>query len=291
MLRCKCMREVFYTDTEQRQVRRILPDLIRSRGLLFDLVWRELRARYRNAMMGFLWAVLQPMLMALILTFVFQVLGPKRGEAFGVALRHPFPVLVLCGLVPWQFFSAVVAGAARSLVDNQNLVKKVYFPREVVPLSAVANGLVNFVIGLVLVITVHAAFGGGFGLGLVWLPVLVLIAVTLASGLGLLLACLNTLYRDVGYVLEAVLTFGFYASPVFYPLEFAQNYLQAHPLLYRLYLANPMAGLITAYRQAMLDGVAPSINVWLWPAVAAVATVVIGAVVFRRNVPALVDYV
>ena len=284
------MATVFYSDTQQRRILRVFPDLVRHRGLLYDLVSKELRARYRNAMMGFFWAVLQPLLMALILTFVWRIIGPERLGDVGLPDGIPFAVIVLCGLIPWQLTFSGLLSSTASLVLNQNLIKKVYFPREVIPLAALGNCLVNYVIGLVLVLVVHVLYGGGLTSALVWVPVIFVIQFVLVCGLGLLLSCLNAFFHDVGYLLEVALMFGFYASPVFYPIEFLYAKLGAEHWACRVYLANPMAGLLSAYRECMLYGRTPSAAFLIWPAVAAVLFLALGLVVFRRNAPRLADH-
>jgi len=280
-----------YTDTQQNKLRCLIPDLIRSRELLLDLVSKELRARYRNAMMGFLWAVLQPLLMMLILTFVFTLVFANRAADRGVATDHvPFAVFLLCGLVPWQFLAAALSTATTSLVDNHELIKKVYFPREVIPLAAVLNRVVNFLIGFALLIAVRTVMMGLPGVGMLYVPFIFAVQLTLIVGVALLFSCLNVYFRDVAYSVEVLLTFGFYASPVFYGLSNVQDLGAAHPWLYRLYMLNPMAGIITAYRDAFLHNRVPDGALLLWPMALAAGMLAVGLVVFRRHAPVMADH-
>ena len=184
------MTQAIYTDRQQRQFRRILPDLVRYRGLLRDVVWRELRARYRNAMIGFLWAVIQPVSMMLILTLVFGFLLRDLIGDRGAGSESSFAVFLLCGLVPWQFLAAALASGTNSLVDSQDLIKKVHFPREIVPLAAVINCLVNAVIGFITLLVVMIVMGGvsSLGVGLLYTPFIFAIQFTLIVGLVLLLS-------------------------------------------------------------------------------------------------------
>lgn len=281
------MGKLFYTNAHQHQLLRVVPDLIRGRELLMDLVWKDVRVRYRYALMGFLWAVLEPLLMMVILTFVFSVAFKGRAEEHGIVTGRGYAVFILCGLVPWQFLSTALTSATRSLVDNANLVKKVYLPREVVPLAAVGVALVNLVIGAVLLVVVYVVLMGQLpGAGLVWLPVVFVIQLVLVAGLGLLLSCAHAHFRDVAYMVDAGLLFGFYATPIFYPPSLVE---QAFPSLYRWYMLNPMAGLVTAYRQVLFDNRFPELGLVLWPAAVAVGLLVLGTVVFRRNAPTLSD--
>jgi len=281
------MNQAFYTDSQQRQVLRIIPDLIRGRALLRDLVSKELRARYRNAMMGLLWAVLQPVLMMAILTFVFgYVLNFVGGRSSGS--QHSYAVFLLCGLVPWQFLSISLTSSAASLVTSQELIKKVYFPREVIPLAAILNCVINVIIGFVTLFVVMVLLEGfgALGAGILWLPFIFAIQFALVVGLGLLFSALNVFYQDVGYMIDVGLAFGFYATPVFYDVP--ANILS--PWLYRLYMLNPMAHLVTAYRQALLDNRFPDLIHLAWPALAAGLVIALGVCVFRRNAPFFADY-
>ena len=284
------MSGVVYTEATQRRVLGVFRDVVRSRELLLDLAWKDLRVRYRYAFMGFLWAVLEPLAMMLILTFVFTVIfGDKvavlRGES-----ERPFAVELLCGIVPWLFLSNALTNGTRSLVDDQNLITKVYFTREVVPLASVITCLVNLLIGFVVLVVVHAAFGGALGLGLVWFAVVFAIQFVMVVGLALLLSCMHVYFRDVGYLVGVALIFGFYASPILYRLERVLDLAPKYPWLVRIYLVNPMAELIAAYRQILFENRFPDAALLLWPCVVALLCLAVGVVVFRRNSPLLSDY-
>lgn len=284
------MSRAFYTSTQQQSFLRIIPDLIVNRGLLRDVVWKELRARYRNAMMGFLWAVLQPVMMMLILTFVFRYLLGARLAAKGLPSESITPEFLLCGIVAWQFLSVAVTSGAHSLLESGELIKKVHFPREIVPLAAVVNCLVNLAIGfatLLLVIVVLRG-PGAIGIGLLYLPFLFAIQFALVIGLALLLSALNVHYRDVGYMIDVLLTFGFYATPIFYPLSMVSGRL--HGVLLQLYMLNPMASLVTAYREALLNNQLPDPMLFARPLVFAALALLAGAYVFRRNAATFADY-
>lgn len=284
------MSALAYTSAKQGDPLRIVPDLLASRGLLRDVVWRELRARYRNAMMGFLWAIVQPVLMMAILLFVFGYLLGDIMQARGLRSERPSAVFLLCGLVPWQFLAVALACGTHSLIESQELIKKVYFPREIIPLAAVVNCLVNLVVGFLTLFVFIVARDGvsALGAGLLYVPFIFAIQFMLVLGLALLLSALNVYYRDVGYMVDVVLAFGFYATPIFYPLGMVSSRL--NDFLFNLYMLNPMANLITAYRQALLDNVFPEPMLLLRPLAAAIICLLMGAVVFRRNAPTLADY-
>ncbi len=285
------MRAVVYSNLNQRKVWRVIPDLVRARQLLRDLVWKDLRARYRYAVMGFLWAVIEPLLFVLILAFVFSFVFRDRAQmATPEGAARPFVVMMLCGLVFWQYFTASLNAATVSLVDGRNLVKKVHFPREVIPVAACCVPLVNLGIGFLLLLVLHLVFGGGISPALLALPVVFGVQFALTVGLALLLSCGHVIFRDVGNMVAVGLMFGFYASPVFYPLELVRGMRGAPAWLVTLYQANPMAGLLTAYRDILFDGRLPGAALLAWPCLCAAGALLIGVWAFRRSAPTLADH-
>jgi ABC-type polysaccharide/polyol phosphate export permease len=198
-----------------------------------------------------------------------------------------FPTFLLCGLIPWQFFSAAVSSSVNSLVENQNLVKKVYFPREVIPIAAVLNCLVNFAIGFVVLLAAHAIKDGHVGFGALGMLAVFSIEVMMALGLALLLSSLNAAYHDVQYLTEVVLLFGFYATPIILPLKTIVG--DRAPWLWRLLMLNPMTGLTIAYKQLLFDNRFPDLQYLIVPTIAAIFLLVLGAVVFRRRAATLAD--
>lgn len=282
------MDKIVYTNGYQARLSRVLPDLIGARQLLLDLVWKEIRARYRYATLGFAWAVLEPLLMMLVLTLVFSLVFRSRIESLGIEGGRGYAAFVLCGLVPWQFFSASVTTATRSLVDNRELVKKVYFPREVIPLSAIGVALVNFAIGTVLLFLMYWILTGTApGSGVFWWPVVIVVQLGLVCGLSLFLASANAHYRDVAYMVEAVVLFGFYATPIIYPPEFLK---EAYPTVSFVLSLNPMAGIVTAYRECLFLDTAPRMGLLVWPALCAAGFLGLGVAFFRRRTAVIADY-
>jgi ABC-type polysaccharide/polyol phosphate export permease len=280
----------FYISTRQRDLSRIIPELWANKGLLRDVVWKELRARYRNAMMGFVWAILQPFLMMLILTFVFKYLMGAKLAAKGLPSESMTPEFLLCGIVAWQFLSVSICIGASSLLESGELIKKVHFPREIIPIASVINCLVNLAIGFTTLIIVIAVLRGPstLGVGLIYLPFIFAIQFTIVIGVTLLCAAVNVFYRDVAMMLDVVFTFGFYATPIFYPPSMVSNRLG--DAIFQLYMLNPMANLITAYREAILDNQFPEFLLIARPLAFAVIVLFVGAYVFRRNAPTFADY-
>jgi len=287
------MSGLVYTNTNQRDVLRIIPDLVRARQLLRDLVWKDLRARYRYAVMGFLWAIIEPLAFTLILTFVFAFVLLDKAAMVGGADGPPFAVTLLCALVFWQYMATAVNTATMSLVDNHNLVKKVCFPREVVPLASVIFPLVNLGIGFALLLVAHVVLGGSLSLALLWFPFVFLIQFVLTVGLALLFSCSHVHYRDIGNTVSVAMVFGFYGSPVFYQVDFLRRAVEHGNIpdwAYTLYMMNPMAGLLTAYRQILFEQRFPDIALLLWPALLACLFLLLGVVVFRKTAPTLSDH-
>jgi len=285
------MNTLHYTNAHANDVRRIVPDLIRARQLLFDLVWKDVRVKYRFAVMGLLWAVLEPLFMMLVLTFVFSFVFRLRfGETEGGGIAFD-AVFILTGLIAWQFLSGSLSTATRCLIDGENLVTKVNFPREVLPLASVGTAMVNLLIGAVLLLLLFLVMVGPPPASVLWVVPLFAIDIALAIGLSLIVASLNVTYRAVSYMVNSGLLFGFYATPVFYEPDMvraARADLGAS-WLYAAYQINPMVGLITAFREALFYGRSPSPALILWPTIAGAGAFFLGFYVFRRRAATLAD--
>lgn len=261
-----------------------LPELIRHREVLARLVAKDLKVRYRYALIGFAWAVLEPLFLTLILAFVFTTVFDIRGQDSGIDSGRQYAAMILIALIPWQFFSNGLNAAANSLIDNRTLIGKVNFMREVVPLAAVGVALANFLIAYpVMLVVVSVLVGGLPGIGALYLLAVFLIQLAFVAGAGLLLACGNARFRDISYMTTVALTFLFYASPVLYLVSMVPD------SVYYLYMLNPMASLIEAYRFCLIENALPSARLLAWPAAAAAITLAAGIVVFRRMAPNLAD--
>ena len=216
-------------------------DLWRYRELFVVLAWRDVVVRYKQTVIGLAWVLLQPLATVLVLTVVFgRVAGlPTAGDA-------PYALLVLAGVLPWQLFATALTGASQSLVGNANLIGKVYFPRLIVPASAVVVALVDLLVSLVILMAALAWYGDTPGWRILTLPAFVAMAFLASLGPGLFLAALNVTYRDFRYVIPFVVQFGVYVSPV----GFTSGVV---PERWRLiYALNPMVGVIDGFRWAIL---------------------------------------
>jgi lipopolysaccharide transport system permease protein len=212
------------------------------RELLYFLVWRDIKVRYKQTALGVLWALLQPLLTAVVFGVLFGRFARLPSE--GV----PYALLVFCGFLPWQLFAQGLNEASNSLVANERLVTKVCFPRLVIPASAILGGLVDLAIGLVVLAGMLLYYGVAPTLAMLWVPALIAAVVATALGAGLWLSALNVVYRDVRYALPFLTQFWFVATPVVYSSTIV-------PERWRAWLAlNPMAGLIQSFRWAVLGG-------------------------------------
>lgn len=216
-------------------------DLWRYRELLGFLAWRDIKVRYKQAALGAAWALIQPIVATAIFTFVF---GRLAGMPDGGV---PYPLLVLAGLLPWQLFSSALSGASGSLVGNAHLISKVYFPRLIVPLSAIGVALIDFLIVLALFLALQLWFGGVPTWRWVVLPAFLLLTVAAALALGLWLTALTVKYRDFRFVVPFILQVGMFVSPVGFRTDFFPNWRG-------LLALNPLTGIIDGFRWCLLGG-------------------------------------
>lgn len=218
-------------------------DLWHYRELFVILAWRDIAVRYKQTVIGILWAVLRPFLTMIIFTVIFGHLAglPSEGGA-------PYPVMVFAGMLPWYLFAAILGDASNSLVGNANLVGKVYFPRIIIPASSAVVALVDFTIGLALLAGVMLWYFYAPGWQVIFLPVFVILALLASLGPALLITALNVKYRDFRYVIPFIIQFGLYVSPAGFSSSVVPDEWR---LLYSL---NPMVGVIDGFRWTVLGG-------------------------------------
>lgn len=253
-----------------RSSRHYWGDLWRYRELLGFLAWRDIKVRYKQTVLGVLWALIQPAVTLAVFTFIFgRLAGMPAGNV-------PYPLLVLAGLLPWQLFAAAFSNASGSLVANTHLISKVYFPRLIVPLSSVAVALIDFVVVLLLLVSLCAWWRFVPDWRVVFLPLFVVLTLVTAIGTGLWLTALTVKYRDFRFVVPFLLQVGLFLSPV----GFSSTNLPNWRALYSL---NPMVGAIDGFRWCLLRGepALDSVNLGISVAMAAVL-LVSGLWYFRR---------
>jgi lipopolysaccharide transport system permease protein len=211
------------------------------RELLYFLTWRDVKVRYKQTVLGVMWAILQPLLTMLISTLIFGYLGGFGSRTGGI----PYPIFAYAALLPWTFFSNAITSSGNSLVGSANLITKVYFPRMIIPGAAVAAGLVDFFIAFILLIGLMVYYQAALTWNLLLFPGLMLLTTLLAIGVGMWLSALNVKYRDIRFALPFIVQLWMFISPVFYP----SNVI---PAKWRLvYLLNPLAGIIDGYRSSL----------------------------------------
>jgi lipopolysaccharide transport system permease protein len=221
-------------------------DLWKYRELFYFLAWRDLLVRYKQTAVGIMWSLIRPVLTMLILTVVFGKLG--KMPSGGV----PYPILVSCGLLPWQFFSTALSESGNSLVNNSNLISKVYFPRLVVPAGSVITSFVDFLISGVFLALLMLWYRFIPPVNLVLLPLFVMLVFAASLGAGLWIAALMVEYRDFRFIVPFVVQFGLYISPVgFLSSVVSDRYGDQYRLLYSL---NPVVGVIDGFRWCILGG-------------------------------------
>lgn len=232
-----------------------LKELLRYRDLIWNLVVRDLKLRYKSSVLGVLWSWLNPLFMMTVYTIVFTVM---RASSNGGIPERSFPAFVLCALLPWNFFSGSLTQAVGSIVENANLVKKVYFPREVLPLSTVLANLVNFVISLLVLFPILLIFHVRITPWVLLLPLLILIQLCLTVGIAFMLSTLNVFYRDTKVILDVVMMAWFFVTPVFYPIEVLPRSKEVLGIVVDVHrwtrILNPMASLVAAYRDVLYYG-------------------------------------
>ena len=218
-------------------------DLWRYRELFFILSWRDISVRYKQTIIGVLWAILRPVLTMLVFTIIFEKIAklPSEGQA-------PYALMVYAAMLPWQFFASAVQESSNSLIGNASLISKVYFPRLIIPTSSIITSLVDFILSFAILLVLMAYYHFPPTWKMMLLPVFLLIVFLTAMGIGLYITSLNVKFRDFRYVIPFIIQFGLYISPV----GFSSSVI---PEKYRLlYSLNPMVGVIDGFRWAILGG-------------------------------------
>ena len=248
-------------------------ELWKYRELLYFLTWRDILVRYKQAVIGVAWAVLQPVLTMIVFTVVFNMALGIQSPASDV----PYAVFSFTGLLPWNFFAGALSRSGVSLVGNASLLTKVYFPRLVIPISAVLAGLVDLGIAFLVLIGLMAAYGIAPTWHVVMLPLFISLGFATALGVSLWLSALNVLYRDVQYVIPFLVQLWMFVSPVIYPID----KIPEGPLRVAFSL-NPMTGVIGGFRWALLGQQFPS-GSYLWISSTVVVVVLVGGLFYFKR--------
>jgi lipopolysaccharide transport system permease protein len=249
------------------------------RELLFFFVWRDVKVRYKQTVLGAAWAILQPLFTMVVFSIFFGRLANIPSDGI------PYPVFSYTALLPWTYFANSLAACSDSLVGAQNLITRAYFPRLLLPLSSVIGGLIDLGIAFVVLIGMIVAYGIAITWSVVLLPLFVILALGTALGVGMFMAALNVRYRDVRFVLPFITQLWLFATPVAYPISLV-------PVEWRwLYGLNPMVGVVEGFRWALTGTSSPSVVAIVSSTVVVVASLLIGSVYFSRAERTFADVV
>ncbi len=249
------------------------------RELLYFLIWRDIKVRYKQTILGAAWAILQPLFTMVVFSIFFGRLAGVPSDGI------PYPIFSFAALVPWTFFANGLNQAANSLVGNANLIKKVYFPRLIMPIASALAGIVDFGIAFIVLLGMMFFYGIIPSVNIIWLPVFLLLALITALGVGLWLSAMNVQFRDVRYIAPFLTQFWLYATPVAYPSSMLPEPWRT------LYGINPMVGVVEGFRWALLGIKTSPGPMILVSAVAALGILISGAYYFRRMEKTFADVV
>jgi lipopolysaccharide transport system permease protein len=247
-----------------------LKELISYRELLFTFAARDLKVRYKQAIMGMAWAILQPLALMIIFTVVFSKLAKVPSDGI------PYPIFSYCALLPWTFFATSINLGTPSLTNNMNLVTKIYFPRELLPFASVMACFVDFLIASTIFIGLMFFYKVSLNIYMLWLPLIVLIQIIFALGIILFTSAGNVFFRDVKHIMPIAIQIWMYLTPIIYPISLVPEKFQA------IYMLNPMAGIIDGYRSVILKASPPDIKYLALAFVISIALFLVGYVTFKK---------
>ncbi|HYJ86797.1 MAG TPA: ABC transporter permease [Pyrinomonadaceae bacterium] len=256
-----------------------LPELWEYRELLYFLVWRDIKVRYKQTALGATWAIIQPFFTMVVFSLFFGYLGKIPSDGI------PYPIFSFAALVPWTFFANGLGQSSNSLVGSGVLISKVYFPRLIIPLASIFSGIVDFLVAFVMLLAMMIYFGLGPTLNILWLPLFVTLALITSLGVGLWFSALNVKYRDVRYVVPFITQFWLFATPIAYPSSLLPEPWRT------VYGLNPMVGVVEGFRWVLLGTNTAPGPIIAVSASAAVIILISGAFYFRRMEKTFADLV
>jgi len=263
-----------------------LGEVWRHRELLYFMMWRDVKVRYKQTLLGVSWAVLQPLMTMVVFTIFFDRLANVGSDGL------PYPLFSFAGLLPWNFFAQAVGQSSASLVGSANLISKVYFPRLIIPISSVLIGFVDFAVGFVFLLGMMAYYRTWPSIAtIVFVPLFILLAAGASLGVGLWLSALHVKYRDVRYVVPFFIQLWLFVTPVIYPASRVIGKLQSAGVPVWLYGLNPVAGAVEGFRWATVRSGAPPTSIVLTSLFVTIVLLVTGAFYFRRTERTFADIV
>ena len=246
-----------------------LKEIYAYRQMIFSLVRKELRGRYKGSVLGFLWTFINPLLQLMVYTFVFSIVLPNNIDKFYLYL--------FVGLVPWLFFSSSMTGGAACIVNQKDMVKKIYFPREVMPISYVASGFVNMLFCFIVIFAVIIVSGVGVNpVALLYLPVIMIVEFIMALGGAMLTSALTVYFRDLEYILGILTMAWMYFTPVVYSMEMVPDWIKPY------FNLNPMTPVINAYRDILYYKQVPHLSTLVQGLVLGIIVLIVGSISFRK---------
>lgn len=253
----------------------IFKEIYDYRTMIYSLVQKDLRARYKASVLGFLWTFINPLLQLVVYTFVFSIIMRSNIEKYYIFL--------FIALVPWIFFSSSITSGSGSVLAQQDMVKKIYFPREVIPISFVTTGFVNMLLSFIVVFAVLIVTGFGINLiAIIYLPIVMLVEYFLALGITLIVSALTVYFRDLEYILGILTMAWQYLTPVMYSQQMVEEQLENHPMMLRIWNLNPTTPIINAYREILYYKQIPDLSNLIAAIILGVSVCAIGFVSFRK---------
>lgn len=256
-----------------------ISELVHYRELTKNLVIRDLKVRYKNSVLGVLWSLLNPLLMTLVFTLVFTIMLPNNEV-------EDYPVFFMCAFLPWSFMATSITSATESIVENAHLIKKVYFPREILPLVPLLANLINFLLSMLVLFGLMLVYGVQVTPAIVMLPLIVVAEMMFIAGLSLLLATANVFYRDTHHILEILMQAWFFLTPIFYQITILPENAHILGMTVNVQLwsrrLNPMASLIASYRDVIYRGNFTGADFFLRTLVTCASVLAVGYLVFCR---------
>jgi len=257
-----------------------LHELWEYRELLYFFIWRDIKVRYKQTVLGAAWAIIQPFFTMVVFSVFFGKLARMPSDGI------PYPIFSYAALVPWTFFANGLRQASQSMVSHANMIRKVYFPRLTLPVARVVAGLLDFVLAFFVLLGMMLAYGIIPTVNALWLPLLLLLALITSLGAGMWLSAMNAQFRDVGYAVPFLIQFWMFATPIAYPSSLIED-----PLLRTLYGLNPMTGVVEGFRWALLGADTAPGPMILVSSLVAVGLLFSGAFYFRRMEKTFADVV
>jgi len=256
-----------------------LKELWQYRELVYFLSWRDIKVRYKQTALGAAWAIIQPFMTMVVFSFFFGKLAKMPSDGI------PYPLFTYAALVPWTFFANGLTQSSNSLVQNSNMLKKIYFPRLIIPISTIVSGAVDFVIAFIVLLLMMGYYGIAPTANIVWVPFLLILEVGTALGIGLWLSAMNVQFRDVRYVIPFLTQFWLFATPIAYPSSLLSEPWRTW------YGLNPMVGVVEGFRWALLGTQTAPGSMVLASVLATLIVMVTGVFYFRRMEKTFADRV